>query len=634
MDSDQSVPDAGELGKCKTEIKVEENHSENKGQIISTELNMEIGNSIQENTEKKTEELETDIVKKEEDVTSFTEDIVNKTAKDISSDDSNTADEKNGNKKVKDESVKSSKGDTEIVSEPKVPEVTTKTEPSLMGYRGDDEESDSESDSSSDDDSSSDMETNVDESSKSDKPETKTSESLNDRSGPKMCQNSLIKSMREEIRTRGEVFPDELPPIEDLTIRVEESEELMTVGKVTGIVDTLVVIKSETGVPALNEDSILFKANREVFGKIFEVFGPVCSPLYSVRFNSGEDIKKCGVEIGHQVYCAPRKTELTQYVFVDQLKTIKGSDASWEDNHEPPERFVEYSDDEEERKAKSKNRKSRHGQGGRVEESGTEGGPPQRVPQNNRCRQHSSGMSNKADRQHGYTGEENPPTQFHSQQNIHPHLRQRPRFADYQDSGPFTAPQGGRPFTASQRRGPFTDPQCGGPSTAPRQMHPGMDMPHRFSVPPHMARPQGMSPSQRPQQFAGPPQFRKGPNCFPSYQPQLPAPMFGGPEMPQFGQYQEYNSYGFGQNSSPYGGVENPPMRGAPPQNRTSLLGRSSGSVGFGGVEGYGGTFPAPGMVTQRGIPHRQYGYSTFEHQRQTVPDQPPPIDRRYIQKS
>lgn len=55
--------------------------------------------------------------------------------------------------------------------------------------------------------------------------------------------------------------------------------------------------------------------------------------------------------------------------------------------------FVEYSDDEEERKAKSKNRKSRHGQVGRVEESGTEerptqGGPPQRGPRNKRHNQH------------------------------------------------------------------------------------------------------------------------------------------------------------------------------------------------------------------------------------------------------
>lgn len=160
-------------------------------------------------------------------------------------------------------------------------------------------------------------------------------------------------------------------------------------------------------------------------------------------------------------------------------------------------------------------------------------------------------------------------------------------------------------------------------------------MPHRFPVPPHMAHPHGTSPNQRPQQFAGPPQFRKGPNCYQSLQS---GPVFGGPEMPQFGQYQEYNSAGFGQNFSLYGGVENPPMCGPHPLGRTSLLGPSLGSAGFGGSGSYGGTFPAPGMATHSGIPHRQYGYSTNENQHQPVPvnfsNQPPPIDRRFIQKS
>jgi hypothetical protein len=34
------------------------------------------------------------------------------------------------------------------------------------------------------------------------------------------------------------------------------------------------------------------------------------------------------------------------------LCRIKGSDASWEDNNEPPPRCLDYSDDEEERRAR------------------------------------------------------------------------------------------------------------------------------------------------------------------------------------------------------------------------------------------------------------------------------------------
>lgn len=36
---------------------------------------------------------------------------------------------------------------------------------------------------------------------------------------------------------------------------------------------------------------------------------------------------------------------------------MKGSDASWEDNNEPPLEYLEYSDDEQERKAKKYLRK-------------------------------------------------------------------------------------------------------------------------------------------------------------------------------------------------------------------------------------------------------------------------------------
>lgn len=41
---------------------------------------------------------------------------------------------------------------------------------------------------------------------------------------------------------------------------------------------------------------------------------------------------------------------------------MKGSDASWEDNNEPPEKYIDYSDDEEERRAKAKSRNRGHEQ--------------------------------------------------------------------------------------------------------------------------------------------------------------------------------------------------------------------------------------------------------------------------------
>lgn len=56
-----------------------------------------------------------------------------------------------------------------------------------------------------------------------------------------------------------------------------------------------------------------------------------------------------------EVYFAPR-TRHTAYVFVDDLFRQKGSDASWEHDQEPPEGCLDYSDDEEERRAKTAHR--------------------------------------------------------------------------------------------------------------------------------------------------------------------------------------------------------------------------------------------------------------------------------------
>lgn len=54
--------------------------------------------------------------------------------------------------------------------------------------------------------------------------------------------------------------------------------------------------------------------------QIFEVFGPVGSPWYSLRFNSSKDIENKSVTCGQKVYCAPKVENLTNYVFVEHLR--------------------------------------------------------------------------------------------------------------------------------------------------------------------------------------------------------------------------------------------------------------------------------------------------------------------------
>ena len=88
-------------------------------------------------------------------------------------------------------------------------------------------------------------------------------------------------------------------------------------------------------------------------GRIFDVFGPVIRPLYSLRFESEEDFDKItGLTVGADVSVAPSDPRLTSYVFLKDLLKLKGTDASWEDDGEAPEEMAEFSDDETERQAK------------------------------------------------------------------------------------------------------------------------------------------------------------------------------------------------------------------------------------------------------------------------------------------
>lgn len=116
------------------------------------------------------------------------------------------------------------------------------------------------------------------------------------------------------------------------------------------------VVEAFFNQPALDIDSILFlDRGKRALGKVFDVFGPVNKPFYAVRFNNPDHIKTFNVLIKEPVFCAP-ETEHSSFVLVSQLLKMKGSDASWKHNNEPPPELLDYSDDEAEKLAK-KNRK-------------------------------------------------------------------------------------------------------------------------------------------------------------------------------------------------------------------------------------------------------------------------------------
>ena len=155
-------------------------------------------------------------------------------------------------------------------------------------------------------------------------------------------------------RTRNELAIDELPPIENLTITLSDETPIERIGHIRHIIDgKLLIIESLIHSPPLNDDSVLFNRDRRSIGLIFETFGPVEKPYYSIRYNDPNSVHQRQIELNQEVFYAPKETTYTKYVFVQELRALKGSDASWEDDNEPPKFAIEYSDDEQERTAKA-----------------------------------------------------------------------------------------------------------------------------------------------------------------------------------------------------------------------------------------------------------------------------------------
>ncbi|XP_050091008.1 H/ACA ribonucleoprotein complex non-core subunit NAF1 [Anopheles aquasalis] len=158
------------------------------------------------------------------------------------------------------------------------------------------------------------------------------------------------------LRTKGEILLHELPPIEELTITVPE-EECKPIGRIDSIVAQIVLVQSEPGVELLNLETVLFlERGKRTLGKIFDVIGQVNRPIYCVLFNSNQEVLAKNITVGMEVFCAPR-TEHTSFIILSELMRMKGSDASWMNDNEPPPNMVEYSDDESERYAKKGHKK-------------------------------------------------------------------------------------------------------------------------------------------------------------------------------------------------------------------------------------------------------------------------------------
>ena len=138
--------------------------------------------------------------------------------------------------------------------------------------------------------------------------------------------------------------------------------------------------------------------------------------MYMVRFNSAQHILDQGVQLGMEVFFAPR-TRHTAFVFIDTLFKQRGSDASWEHDQEPPENCLDYSDDEQERQARAAHR---------LKKKNVDPNQPQPLPRRKRQNQHQRQQGARGGGHHHHRGQHPPPNPFY--------MSAPPTFSAYQPS--------------------------------------------------------------------------------------------------------------------------------------------------------------------------------------------------------
>jgi H/ACA ribonucleoprotein complex non-core subunit NAF1 len=142
--------------------------------------------------------------------------------------------------------------------------------------------------------------------------------------------------------TKNEIDYRDLPIVEEV-VECPDNVSLTPVGTVLHTTEELTIIESQDGHMPISEGTVLWSDEREYLGRLFETFGPVQKPFYSVRVKGVEKMVP-----GMMVYVAVGDPHLTHYVFNENVYRGKGCDASWHNDCEAPEEFQDFSDDEAE----------------------------------------------------------------------------------------------------------------------------------------------------------------------------------------------------------------------------------------------------------------------------------------------
>lgn len=184
-------------------------------------------------------------------------------------------------------------------------------------------------------------------------------ESDNEQIEPQKFTKTVIEEEEDldgPILSKNEV-PEEPAPSLPADFKIDENTPVELAGTVFTFSENNLIVKSSVSAEyrVLSEKSILCLADKTPLGFIFEVFGPLKSPFYRVKFNESKD--PADFEKGTPIYYVVPNA---QFELTEKIRAIKGCDASNFNDEEIPEDELEFSDDEQEalRKKKRKLRKN------------------------------------------------------------------------------------------------------------------------------------------------------------------------------------------------------------------------------------------------------------------------------------
>ena len=166
-------------------------------------------------------------------------------------------------------------------------------EQEAAGVNEPESESDDDSDGDSEPDMAVDDEQAVAESSSSDSSDSEDEIISNKQYQKKNRQISMLTEEEGDeaatgpLKTKNEL-EEEIEVVEAKQLEIKDSAELVCVGEVKYRIDheCVVVIQADYTTNALNEGSVLCNIDGKVLGKIQEIFGPITTPFYTVRWKS------------------------------------------------------------------------------------------------------------------------------------------------------------------------------------------------------------------------------------------------------------------------------------------------------------------------------------------------------------